>query len=483
MINVMQEQVEELLHLTRHSLVNTGIGLYPDLFSIRPSPLHHKLSDVLVNSDRSTALAFPREFGKSTYGWEGMASWNVLHQKYRYIMYIGSTATIAEDALSNVKNTIKAHPILMGKITIIKDTKNQFFYNIGKERYFVACYGAGQQLRGKRFDRFRPDLIIMDDLETTEGVRSPEQRKKLKDWFWADVIPLGKEARFIYIGTMLHEACLLAELIANPPTEHTTGLPWQTFRFGVVDDNTGEPTWPDKYDESWIAMTRKKYIANNMLYRFNTEYMNIAVAREDRTFDPQRIRFYSQDQLKSARNGGMDVIMVVDPGLDKNGEHDPTVIWVSGMDKAGQVWIIDVVRKHMVFHEILDEVLEVYRKYNPRTVYIEAVQGQVYIVQELENGRWPGGVILPVEKIDGKQVAMGKIRIYTLEGLFEHRQLLAPEAAPWWVDFCDELVTFPRGKHDDMLDCGAYAKLNHVKPGGYNIDVDAVLSRKSSTVF
>lgn len=480
---IEQEQFEEILHLTRGSLVATGVGLYPDLFSITASPLHHRLSDALVLSDRSTALAFPREFGKSTFMWEGMSSWNVLHRKYRYIMYIASTATIAEDALSNVKASIQSHPILSSLMTVIKSTKNQFFYKIGKELFYLACYGAGQQLRGKRFDRFRPDLVIMDDLETTEEVRSVEMRKKLKDWFWADVMPLGKNARFFYVGTMLHQDCLLAGLIDNPPEEHRTKLPWATFRYGVLDDTTGEPTWPEKYDQEWIDLTRKKYVANSMLYRFNTEYMNIAVGRDDRTFDPERIRFFNEPQYKTARNGGMDVLTIVDPGIHGDADHDPTCILTSGMDANGQMWIINVVRKHMVHHEILDAVVEEYRKWNPRKLLIESVQAQYYLLQDLERGTWPGGSIIPVEKIDGKQVRMGKIRIHGIEGLFEHRKILIPAGAPWQLDFFDEIASFPRGKHDDILDCIAYAKLNHAIPRASQIDYNAQMSRVSSTVF
>lgn len=483
-MNVSQEEIQELLHLTRRSLVNTGLGLFPDNMRIKSCALHYKLSETLVCSDRSTAFAFPRGFGKSTYCWELMSAWNVMHRKYRYIMFIGSTTTIAEDMFANVRSQLTSHPLLKGMVKVLKDTANKFFYQIDGVNYFLACYGAGQQLRGKRFDAIRPELVIMDDLETTEGVRSPDQRKKLKDWLFADVLPLDVNARFFYIGTMLHEDCLLANLIVDPLVEEKTGDKWDVMRFGVVDDNTGDPTWPEKYDTSWIETERKKYIANNMLYRFNTEYMNIAVARDDRTFDPTRIRFFAPDQLEAARRD-MEIIMVVDPGIKASADHDPTVILVSGMDADGNLWMLDMIRKHMIHHEILDEIVDVYRKWNPNKVWIESVQGQEYLVQDLEHGTWPGGFILPVERLDNKHVRMGKTRIYGIEGMFHQRKLLAPAAAPWWVDFCDEMVSFPRGRHDDMLDCVAYAKLSHNQPSGKKFDFSDILSGRltSPTVF
>tara|TARA_R110000787_G_scaffold5480_2_gene20047 strand:+ start:5328 stop:6782 length:1455 start_codon:yes stop_codon:yes gene_type:complete len=480
---IKHDELKEIIHLTRGSLLNTGLGLFPENLRTKSSPLHVKLSDTLVNSERSTAFAFPRGFGKSTYCWELLSAWNILHRKYRYIMFIGSTSTIAEDMFANVRAQLTSHPLLGAMIKIVKNTSSKFFYQINGVNYFLACYGAGQQLRGKRFDAIRPELVVMDDLETTEGVRSQEQRKKMKDWLFADVLPLDVNCRFFYIGTMLHEDCLLANLISEPLDDERTGQKWATMRFGVIDDLTGEPTWPEKYDESWINTERKKYIANNMLYRFNTEYMNVAVARDDRTFDPTQIRFFNPAQLDSARNGGMDILLTVDPGIHGDGDHDPTVIMATAMDREGNLWILDVSRRHMIHHEILDEIVRMYRLWNPNNCYIEAVQAQQYLVQDLEHGTWPGGDIIKCEPINGKQIRLGKQRIYGIESLFHQRKLLVPTAPVWWVDFMDELVSFPRGKHDDMLDCVAYAKMNHVQPMGQVIDVQAYLNPASSTVF
>jgi len=474
-------QLEELMKLTRANLVNLGRGLLPDKFNLTPSKLHYRLSDAMVNTEESVAMAFPREFGKSTYSWEVLTLWNILHQKYRYIMFITSSSTMASDMFANVVASIKGHPLIRSMINIKKDTKERFFYEINGEKYFLACYGGGQNLRGKRFEQFRPDLVVIDDLESTESVKSPDQRKKLKDWFFADVVPLGKDARFFLVGTMLHEDCLLAELIRTP-LKSPNGQNWKTFQYGVVDEE-GKPTWNEKYDEDWIQKKRKEYIARGQLYRFNTEYMNVVVTREDRTFDIERVRFYDQRQFDPVRKAGVDIIQIVDPGLDDNADHDPSVIWTSAMDKDGNIWVIDVIRKHMLHHELLDEIVRQYRKHTPRLVYIEAVQAQKWLLQDLESGVWPGGAIIPVEKIDHTQIRLGKLRIYQLESVFHHRKLFVPSTAEFWPDLCDELVTFPRGKHDDILDCFAYAKMNHRQYAGSKLDPDAILSAGSSTVF
>jgi len=46
----------------------------------------------------------------------------------------------------------------------------------------VQGLGAGKKVRGRRHGPHRPDLLFLDDIENDEGVRSPDQRKKLWDW-------------------------------------------------------------------------------------------------------------------------------------------------------------------------------------------------------------------------------------------------------------------------------------------------------------
>ncbi len=488
MAGISVEEAEEFLHLTRRSLVATGKALYPDLMGLPPSDLHYELSSTLVEGKSSVIIAYPREFGKSTYAWELLSSWNVLHCRYRYILYIASTVQKAEQMLSvNVVPNILTHPLLKDQIEIIKNTKSQFHYKnkLTGEMFFMACYGAGQNLRGARFDRFRPDFVIVDDIEDTEKVRSVDQRIKLKDWWYADVMPLGKEARFFFVGTMLHEDCLLANLMETPPVDHQLGSPWEVRRYGVLDAE-GKSTWPDKYTDEWIEAKRKEFIKAGMLDRFNTEYMNVPITREDRKFKPDQVKFYAPDQLEAAKRGGFDILITVDPGISNDLHRDPTVICITGMDKNRNMWVLDMIRKRMPQHEILDEIVAQYRIHSPRMTFIESVQAQYWLYQSLTDGTHLSRDIIPCEKIDATQVRMGKIvRIEALDELFARKNILVPADCHWWADLCNEMVTFPKGRTDDMLDALAYAKLNHIVPGGFKISYGDMMNnlKSSSTVF
>ncbi|HIH3536678.1 TPA: glycosyl hydrolase 108 family protein, partial [Escherichia coli] len=125
----------------------------------------------------------------------------------------------------------------------------------------VTVAGSGKKLRGLRHGPYRPDLVILDDIENDEMVRNPEQRDKLHDWLTKTVMPLGEaggKTDIIYIGTILHYDSVLSRTLNNPM--------WKTARFKAVIQ------WPAnmKLWDEWEELIRNKQPeAAEALYRQN----------------------------------------------------------------------------------------------------------------------------------------------------------------------------------------------------------------------
>jgi len=482
--DTLADKIDELISKTRRSLVAVGVFFYPEAFSLKPSPLHYKLSDALIVSKESTAMALPRELGKTTYVWEIMATWNILHRRFRYIVYIASSLDKGKKSFRNVKACIKGHPLVSAMFTVDRtgDTADKLIYEMDGEIYMIAVFGANQNLRGEKFAHYRPDLIILDDIESKEAVRSEDQRDKLMAWFNADIIPLGKEARIFVMGTILHEDSLLNNLITKPPIDAETGKKWVTMKFAVIDDD-GNSVWPEKYSDSWIENKRKSLIEQGQQSTWDNEYMNESVSRSSRTFDPRQLRYYNDDQLQSALKAGMDKLLIVDPGIKTEDKHDATAMAVLAMDPLGNIWALDLFCGKVRKSVMLAKIEEFYIKWSPRKVLVEGVQGQNYLIQDLEDGNYGSGYPMNVEEIDSKQIRMGKTRIYNLEPEFTARRILVPFNAPWLLDFQTEIVGFPKGKSDNILDVFSYGKLNLIKMKPILLDTNAILNHVSSTSF
>ena len=108
----------------------------------------------------------------------------------------------------------------------------------------ISIGSTEQSIRGIRHYQHRPDVIICDDIEDMDSVRTQESRDKLFDWLTSDVLPAGdRDTRMIFVGTPLHEDSLLKRL----EKIFEKGSARNVFRQYPILDETGIPLWPGKF--------------------------------------------------------------------------------------------------------------------------------------------------------------------------------------------------------------------------------------------
>src|SRR5699024_3205598 len=87
------------------------------------------------------------------------------------------------------------------------DNKYEF---ITSSNIKVEAKGLGTQVRGLRHGSTRPDLSILDDIESDESTSTAEQIAKARAWFNDSMLPaLAKGGLVIYLGTILCYGSLL----------------------------------------------------------------------------------------------------------------------------------------------------------------------------------------------------------------------------------------------------------------------------------
>lgn len=80
----------------------------------------------------------------------------------------------------------------------------------------ISTVGVGGTILAKRADE-----IICDDILSPENTRTPEQRQKLKEWFYQVLLPvLRPGGRLIFVGTVWHPDDLLNEILADPSWDY-----------------------------------------------------------------------------------------------------------------------------------------------------------------------------------------------------------------------------------------------------------------------
>lgn len=144
----------------------------------------------------------------------------------------------------------------------------------------------------------------------------------------------------------------------------------------------------------------------------------------------------------------LPVYMGVDLAISEKEGADYTAAAVLSRDDDGRIYLRDVQRIRAPFHQVLQFIEGMAAKWNPSKIAIEQVQYQAAVVQELKRK-----TTLPIVGV--KPDKDKQSRFLPLEGRYEQGLVSHSKDLP--RIFEDELLSFPMGSHDDMVDAMAYA--------------------------
>lgn len=211
-----------------------------------------------------------------------------------------------------------------------------------------------------------PTHIVADDVLSEECIYSELTRKKEKDYLFSAVTPmLIPGGQLIVVGTPLHVEDLYADLERNPQYIFKKFPAWNDKEI---------PLWPTRYSKE-LLLSRREEVGNS---RFAREYLCVAIDNEsslfpdtiiEPCFDPQfemPTYFSPEDHRELQVYTGIDLAMSATVGADY------TVILTIGVDKYKNKWILEIKRfKGKGMTDQLREIEDVYRRFNPKKMFIE----------------------------------------------------------------------------------------------------------------
>jgi hypothetical protein len=161
------------------------------------------------------ALAAPRGFGKSTDVSVVFPIYCIVYDLKRFITLISDAIELTETLIEAIKTELEANPRLRADFP--ESTGIGPSWKVGEivtnNGIKLKGFGSAKRIRGQRHGVHRVDLVLIDDLENDENVRSRTQRDKLEEWLDSAIENLGDVTGtmdIIYIGTLLHRDSVLA---------------------------------------------------------------------------------------------------------------------------------------------------------------------------------------------------------------------------------------------------------------------------------
>lgn len=423
---------------------------FPNHYSKPFAPYHIEIFNILKKYTR-VAIAAPRKHGKTesvTFGW---VIWNLFcNPDNHFTIIISNNYNNVLKCLAAVKDELENNALLkevFGDQKSDKWAENEIELVCKKK---IVVGGNDFKVRGQKYLQYRPDLIVIDDPEDDEMVRSKERRDNFEHYILYALEPamcMGRN-QIIYIDTIKHRDSQLSKFLLREGKY----LDWDSFKYQAWIKENEIPLWDELEGtkENTVLWLQREKAKDPM--KFSQEYMNEPVPYEHAMFKPEYFDDYKKEDLPK----DLIINITVDLACTDKTYSDFTVVMPVGIDSFGDLWILPYFKdKYTDPDKIIDQILNTYLKYAESGVSgwkfgklgIEKTGFQRFLINNFIKARKKKGLHFSVEEIEAKGDKVS--RISRLQPWFASGDI---HIRPDMLDLKEELLDFPRARHDDISD-------------------------------
>lgn len=408
-------------------------------------------------------VTMPPRHGKSERVSKKFPAWHVGRNPTDEIILASYSIDLSRGFSRISRDTLTSnHNVFEAKV----DPANQSAESWGIEGYRggVTAAGVGGAITGKG----AKIAIIDDPVKNAEEANSEVMREKVWDWYQSTLYTrLTPDGRIIVVMTRWHEDDLVGRLLKKERDEIKEGThvgeKWTVINFPAVaegDDylgrKEGEPLWP----EFGFDLKRLVQIKSDVgSYVFNALYQQRPSAAGGTIFKREYFRYFREELIHripylivGSKRYDKDkcwAFQTVDTANSEKTINDYFVVSTWYVTPEHDLLLYDVYRTHITGPDQKPLLKEMSYRYRPR---FQAIEDKTFGTNLIQECKREGMSIRPI-KVDKDKVT----RSLVIAARYEVEKVYHREGSPWMTDYEDELLSFPRGKHDDMVDCSSIA--------------------------
>lgn len=398
-------------------------------------------------AERRDAWVAPRGVGKSTWLFLIIPLWLACHGHRKFIAAFASSATQAQDHLMSFKRELENNQLLRNDFPDLcvparrpkgnTESDSQSMY-IAKNRFVFAARGIDSANLGMKISERRPDHLILDDIEGTEGNYTPTMKDHRLATLLSGILPLNVFASVTMAGTVAIPGAIVDDIVCkHRGEEYPDWVDDENFTpryFDAIltnDDGTERSLWPEKWPMEWINKVRHTR-------HFQSQYRNISAAADSAFWTGSDFKI--RDDLPLTGQ-----LLSIDPAITSKEKSDFTGLAVIGYSRSNDACVVrdawqvrippgEPLRRRVL--EILDEYPEILG------IVVEVNQG---------GDLWKNTVLhdmpCPVRTVSQsrpKEERAGSLLAkYQRDRVFHAKRLPALEG---------QMIRFPLGANDDLID-------------------------------
>lgn len=412
------------------------------------APFHFEMFKLTEDQEipLGVLVAF-RGSGKSTIMTVSYPIWAITGvQQKKFILLVSQTQNQARLHLTSIKRELEANDLLKADIGPFEEISDEWGANsivIPKFDARITAASTEQSIRGIRHGQYRPDLIICDDIEDLNSVKTKEGRDRTHSWYNGEIVPVGdKNTRALVIGNLLHEDCLIMRFKKLMDLEKLRG----TFLAFPLLNSDKQIAWPAKYSSlEEIEKLKNSFSQESAYFR---EYLLQIISDEDRLVHPEWLHYY--DSIPNEGNKCRFTATGVDLAISERESADCTAMVsakIYSYKEELKVYILPhPINKRMSFPVTVETATSLSKNLGDgyyTNLYIEDVGYQQAFIQHLKGQGIPAEGI----KVHGQDK---RARLALVTQLIKQGKVLFPKKG--CEDLIAQLTGFGIEKHDDLAD-------------------------------
>ena len=396
---------------------------------------HRDVADALMAVERGEIrrlmISAPPRHGKTQLVSKRFPLWYLGRNPDKQIIHCGYGGTIAEDAGRELRNLTynPAHRDVFPDCYLMGDSKAVNKWHTTNGGVYVAA-GVGGPITGRGFH-----LGIIDDpVKGREEAGSEVIQRKTWAWYKSDFFTRRMKGNAIVaIGTRWHENDLFGHLLE----ENIAGEEWTHLRFPALDENDNA-LCPELIPKAELEISRaldpREWQA---LYQGDPTpetgtYFEAGWLKDGFT-PPPPMRFYGASDYAVTEDGG-----------------DYTVHVVVGVDPHDNLWLMDLWRGQTTPDKWIEPLIAMMARWEP-LAWLEE-KGQIeksvgpFLFRRMTETKTYCRRIPLTSSVDKPT------RARSLQARMSQLGLYIPVGAVWAGEVRSELMKFPQGKNDDIVD-------------------------------
>ena len=398
-------------------------------------------------SGQRYCIIAPPGAGKSVYIGVGFMSWIIGKNPDSHYGMLSYADQVAWDRALPIRNIIehsKAYKLVFPEVEPDLTAWDRKGFrlkrrNLADPHPTLRAGGVGSAVVSYRLN----GLVLDDVLDIKTAATSKARQKVYDDYVDAVSTRMVRYAWQLCIGTRWSDDDFIGQLLA---LRHHGAPVWTAIHVPALLPN-GASYWPDEYPAE--TLREKRY---TMPSNFAIQYQGDTTGGETQII--QRMATY--DGYPTDDDGGVSVELAKkkdlmmgaswDTALKDKQENDFSVMYIGGLDKAGNIWIVDREKGRYTIQEIVSISKEAYVKWRTMGIWFEDSAQGTPAVQTIR-------AEMPHVPCDTVYYSGGKrSRANVLAQYIHNGQVRFPKFVEWFADCEYYLKHFPHTDHDDDID-------------------------------